>query len=91
MYNIIKRLANTNYYGDDFPEVVVENEVFNAFQQLYRSIGRQLAYQDEFYNKGNSHTSVTFEATYKSCHSTNILWNIHRNNWKRYSPQSLRR
>ena len=67
MYNIIKRLANTNYYGDDFPEVVVENEVFNAFQQLYRSIGRQLAYQDEFYNKGNSHTSVTFEATYKSC------------------------
>lgn len=67
MYNIIKRLANTNYYGDDFPEVVGENEVFNAFQQLYQSIGCQLAYQDEFYNKGNAHTSVTFEATYKSC------------------------
>lgn len=67
IYNMIKRLANTNYYGNNFPKIVGENEVFEAFQQLYQSIGSQLADQDGFYNDGNTHSTVTFEATYKNC------------------------
>ena len=67
IYNMIKRLANTNYYGNNFPEIVGENEVFEAFQQLYQSIGSQLADQDKFYNEENTHSTVTFEAIYKNC------------------------
>ena len=67
MYNMIKRLANTNYYGHGFSKTIGEDEVFNAFQQLYQSVGDQLADQDEFYNKGNTHPTVMFEATYKNC------------------------
>ena len=67
MYNMIKRLANTSYYGHGFSKVVGEDEVFNAFQQLYRSVGDQLANQDEFYNEGNTHPTVVLEATYKNC------------------------
>lgn len=67
MYNIIKRLANTNYYGHDFPEAVGENGVFGAFQQLYRSIGCQLKDQDVFYNNKNTQINVTFETSYINC------------------------
>ena len=65
MYNIIKRLANTNYYGHSFPEIVYENEAFESFKQLYMSIGLQLKNQDAFYNGGDTNVHAAFETTYK--------------------------
>lgn len=54
MYNIIKRLANSNYYSRDIPEYVEVDEAFSEVQKLYKSMGMQLMNQDEFYN--NSET-----------------------------------
>lgn len=52
MYNILKRLANSNYYNRDIPAYVEVDEVFSEVQKLYKSIGTQLKEQDEFYNNG---------------------------------------
>lgn len=67
MYNIIKRLANTNYYGRSIPESVEEGEVFNAFKQLYESIGQQLEEQDSFYRSKEKNERSSFSAIYRGC------------------------
>lgn len=67
MYNIIKRLANTGYYGNGFPDVVVGNDVFNAFQKFYRSIKYQLKEQDDFYNEGNEDGRSSLVVSYREC------------------------
>ena len=54
MYNILKRLANSNYYNRDIPAYVEVDEVFSEVQKLYTSIGTQLKEQDESYNNGES-------------------------------------
>lgn len=54
MYNILKRLANSNYYNRDIPAYVEVDEVFSEVQKLYTSIGTQLTRQDEFYNNRES-------------------------------------
>lgn len=58
MYNIIKRLANSNYYSRDIPEYVEINEAFSEVQKLYKSMGAQLKNQDEFYNSETDHNSL---------------------------------
>lgn len=65
MYNMIKRLANANYYGQGLPESIEDEEIFNAFQKLYKSIDDQLEGQDEFYANSEG-TSVSFSESYKS-------------------------
>lgn len=50
MYNIIKRLANSNYYRRDIPEIIEVDKAFGEVRKLYMSIGAQLKKQDEFYN-----------------------------------------
>lgn len=65
MYNMIKRLANTNYYGRGLPESIEDDGIFNAFCRLFESIGKQMEEQDEFYNNNGS-TSVSFGDIYKS-------------------------
>lgn len=65
MYNMIKRLANTNYYGQGLPESIAYDGIFDAFYKLFKSIGAQLEKQDEFYTNNGS-KSVSFCDTYKS-------------------------
>ena len=65
MYNIIKRLANTNYYGHGFPETIEVSQAFESFRNLYMSIGQQLKNQDAFYNGKDTHVLAAFETIYK--------------------------
>lgn len=65
MYNMIKRLANTNYYGQGLPESMEDDGIFDAFYKLFESIGSQLGEQDKFY-ANNESESVSFRDAYKN-------------------------
>ena len=65
MYNMIKRLANANFYGQGLPESLEDDGFFDAFNKLFKSIGSQLGKQDNFY-ANNGSESVSFRDAYKS-------------------------
>lgn len=65
MYNMIKRLANANFYGQGLPESLEDDGFFDAFNKLFESIGSQLGEQDNFY-ANNGSESVSFRDAYKS-------------------------
>lgn len=67
MYNIIKRLANSNYYGNDIPGYIEVDEAFGALQKLYESFTKQLEDQDKFYSNSVELKHTSFEANYTSC------------------------
>lgn len=67
MYNIIKRLANSNYYGNDIPGYIEVDEAFGALQKLYESFTKQLEDQDKFYSNSVELKHTSFEASYTSC------------------------
>ena len=67
MYNMIKRLANTNYYSRDIPENIEVDKAFDEVQKLYTSIGDQLQEQDKFYNNNSEENQNSLARNYMNC------------------------
>lgn len=67
MHNMIKRLANTNYYSRDIPENIEVDKAFDEVQKLYTSIGDQLQEQDKFYNNNSEENQNSLARNYMNC------------------------
>lgn len=67
MYNMIKRLANSNYYSMDIPENIEVDKAFGEVRKLYISIGAQLEKQDEFYNNNSEGNQNSLTMNYMNC------------------------